>query len=468
MVGDDNEAESASGDEDQWQDSANMSRAPDAWPNPRHGDALTASERTMDDLVPVPDGEHDLARAPELVDHRLPAYWHPGTHELALGAEASGSEVSSCTSMQPRTLPLLAAGLSMSRYVSSGIRQVSQNIAVSPFIIRQCMDIFFDRLLPVMPVLQQHALLSDVMQGFTESDECVVVAICALTLLRSPVTYVQTRQTGSHLQLAQHMIRRCQQLRLGFSWLSSSGGRSAIVSYFIALCCFDLQQPAAQRHYLREARELAHGPDGPSSPHEPAPSYVDERCRHFLSDLLYITEVSSAIQRHHDTSSSADDDRLSILLESDDVVSNGLGGLYHIFYLLDHSVLQCPGHIHDDATSGPCRERLVHAQHRLNLGVPYRSHASQRADFLVTKEWARLIVWNAAIAHGLVCAAESNVAFRYDFPAVVAKALCTAMQTLPLEDVYIHGLGIVSGPGIRHPTFLMELTRHSTKKSSRL
>jgi hypothetical protein len=329
-----------------------------------------------------------------------------------------------------------------SSYVSPGVHQVAHNLTVSPFLVYQCIEKFFSRLQPVMPVLKQSVLTRRFTQSLDDSDECVVVALCALALLRSPGAFEQGFAHRQHL--AQHMIQRCQQLRQGFAWLSTTPSHSAIVSYFLSLCCFDLQQSAAQRHYLREAIDLAEKSGSDNSVVQGAEVAADEASMRVLSDLLYVTEVSSSIQRHHASHfRTVRDEPFSAAHGVNEVIVHGVHRLFRVFQLLDQGILQCPGHAHTTSGTANCRQLLIRAHNGLGVLDRVYAHFSQQADILITIEWARLMLWNASVSHGFVSRSDDDPAFRYDFPAVIAKSLCEVIRDLPLEAIYDHGLGIV-------------------------
>lgn len=74
---------------------------------------------------------------------------------------------------------------------------------------------------------------------------------------------------------------------------------------------------------------------------------------------------------------------------------------------------------------------------------------SQLVDFLITKQWMRLILWRRAMFHvelSLNMAAESLSLF---FPEQLAEKVVAHISTFSRGVVESHGLGMVSG---RHPT----------------
>lgn len=388
----------------------------------------------------------DAAGSPVLTEQSFLLSPSDQLHNATIGA--SGSELDcqqSYLARNKRLSPLTTLPM-MSNYVPAGVLQAAQHLEVSPMVIDRCIGIFFERLFPVMPVVRRNMVLDSITRQLGRMNECVLVSLCAITVLRSATIFEQS--WDSRHRLTQRMIQRCQELRRGFAWLSHSSAHTVIVSYLVSLCCFDLQQSAAQRHYLREAVEMFKELET----EQPALDYPDsglEECHRYLRDLLYITEVSSAIQRPHQRRSSSlniDDTHGPSHLENP--IARGISSLLQLFTIMDQSVLRCANCSDHGSDSTQCQALMTQAQQNLSAMACPLSHPSQRADIAVSIQWARLMVWNTSVSHGLVSSAATEPAFRYDFPFVVSRALCDAIQSLAFDDIATHGLGIVS-PSIR-------------------
>jgi hypothetical protein len=89
---------------------------------------------------------------------------------------------------------------------------------------------------------------------------------------------------------------------------------------------------------------------------------------------------------------------------------------------------------------------------------------SQLVDFLITKQWMRLILWRRAMFHvelSLNMATESLSLF---FPEQLAEKVVAHISTFPRGVVESHGLGMVSR---RHPTTSWRIGRGYYRRFTR-
>lgn len=69
---------------------------------------------------------------------------------------------------------------------------------------------------------------------------------------------------------------------------------------------------------------------------------------------------------------------------------------------------------------------------------------TQRADFLITKQWMRIILWKRAMFCVELSADTTGGTFTVSFPEKVARNMVAYIHNLPREIVPSHGLGMVS------------------------
>jgi hypothetical protein len=67
---------------------------------------------------------------------------------------------------------------------------------------------------------------------------------------------------------------------------------------------------------------------------------------------------------------------------------------------------------------------------------------TQRADVLVTQQWLRLTIWQAALRLGLISSSAVEPEFGYTYPLELAYALREVLRTLSPAAIQAHGLGI--------------------------
>jgi hypothetical protein len=68
----------------------------------------------------------------------------------------------------------------------------------------------------------------------------------------------------------------------------------------------------------------------------------------------------------------------------------------------------------------------------------------QRVDFLVTKQWLRMVLWKRAIFH-VELSDKVEGSLSISFPEQVARMVTAYISNFPREVVESHGLGMVSG-----------------------
>lgn len=59
----------------------------------------------------------------------------------------------------------------------------------------------------------------------------------------------------------------------------------------------------------------------------------------------------------------------------------------------------------------------------------------QRADFLVTKQWMRILLWQQALRRGLLSSASYDAAMNFNFPAQVVRDLLTWMALFSTDNL---------------------------------
>lgn len=69
---------------------------------------------------------------------------------------------------------------------------------------------------------------------------------------------------------------------------------------------------------------------------------------------------------------------------------------------------------------------------------------SQRADFLITKQWMRMILWKRAMFNVELSTDIADGSLSISFPEQLARNVMTYINDFPRAIVQAHGLGMVS------------------------
>lgn len=345
-----------------------------------------------------------------------------------------------------------------------GVEAIAKSLDVSPFLILECVHKFFGDLYPIMPVLDEARIRTILSQSLEPGDYCVVVAQCAITLLRTPTVFdldVETRRG-----MVQLMVRHCQRLKLTSDFTSQIDSEAVVLSYLISLICFDLQQSRAHQHHLGKALQLGgqkitSGSDPGMYVAEDLPIRQKAGC---LSTLLYITEVSSAILRgHRRRVRRLENLTTDVWQPIDGHIVMGLRNLYTLFYTLDSLVFLPSGEAVEGPAEGDLRTRIAQVQAMLaeSNDTTFRaSTQSQVPDLLITRQWSRLVLWHFSLKLGMVTNAGvgPNSAFNYCFPLAIGESLCSTLKTLSMESMQLHGVGIVCQHPLRAYVSFRSLT----------
>lgn len=248
--------------------------------------------------------------------------------------------------------------------------------------------------------------------------------------------------------LARQFISQCQTLRIGFDWIERATLATAITSFFISICCFDLEQLQSYDFYLREAIVIAKGQALYLDPLQSASDNIENICYQRTLALLYATERSEVVQRHKSISIFC---RPILPTESfdgeDPEILSGLQCIYNLFDLIDDNfmALWFAPPSESGITTEPI-EKITFSQNALNImsfeDTPMTE--TQKADIHVTVQWLRLIFWQGSMKQGLISSSAQDSVFSYEHPISIAKALCDVLNGLPLECILVHGRGLVS------------------------
>jgi hypothetical protein len=299
-----------------------------------------------------------------------------------------------------------------------------------------------------MPILHEPTFRDRLMrtEGFAARDKCLLLALCAVTLLRAAPPFEMT--FGSKKSLARHFITHCQAQRKGFEWMETANLATAITSFFISVSCFDLKQLPSSQLYLREAIAIAEEHRLHQEPLHAGRSHIEAICCHRTLALLYVTERSWAIQRHQQISMV----NLPVLpAESfhgeDHRISAGLQCIYKLFALIDKDLIElwhAPAPEAD--VSAEIMEKIQSNQRTLDSlsFADIQMTDAQTPDILITYQWLRLVFWQASTKLGLVSSSTQDAIFSYKYPIIIAKALCDIVSRLPLESTLVHGRSTVS------------------------
>jgi Fungal specific transcription factor domain len=324
------------------------------------------------------------------------------------------------------------------------IAALAQETGMSPIMMSQCIKQFFRHLYPIMPVIHEstfHRTLNRP-EDLSPDEKCLVLTMCAVTILHasppSDLTLEAKKDIGR--QFLSHFL----DLRRGSDWIETSSLTTIIASYFASVSYFELKQPRSSNFYVREATGMALEQGLHLDSFYVGMNQVAEICHRRSFALLFVTERGASILRNKPISIP----RLPTLPmeffdDEDPGILTGFQCLCRLFALLDEKFIEV-WRSSESPTPRPSAVSIAAIQQNLS-SMSFDSAnlpEIQRADVQITQQWLRLIFWQASMRQGIISSKSENPAFRYNYPILIAKSLCEQMNSMPINAVAVHGLGI--------------------------
>lgn len=376
------------------------------------------------------------------------------TPPLRSGALLNSSGISSPTAGSlgspssydgPRYLYRSDSGLDQ---VEVQVSLVATDCNVSAHLMSQCITQYFRHLYPIMPIIHEPTFRGRLNQPepLAPDEKCLLLSLCAVTVLHA-APHTDLSLDGKK-RLGRLFLGYCHMIRQKFEWVESAGLADIISSFFICISYFELKQPRSHHFFLREAIGMAHEQGFHLESSYTSLDRVQTIAYRRTFAVLFVTERGCAILRNKPTSIT----RLPLLPtehfeDEDPNILAGFQCLCRLFALLDEKFVQvwrlsAP----EDEDSMLQLDNIATIQHNLNAMSfdDINLTEIQKADVLITHQWLRLIFWQASTRQGLVSSSANDIVFSYEYPIIIAKALCEVMRDLSLDSILVHGLGIVS------------------------
>ncbi|KAM0752297.1 hypothetical protein T439DRAFT_324370 [Meredithblackwellia eburnea MCA 4105] len=380
-----------------------------------------------------------------------PAHSVPEVNPIHPGANLNG----------PSNLPYLPAPPpSFSRTTP-----VPPNLSWMPIIansvLRPQIDIFFDRVQPVLPIFTRSYILDRLAKSehLTNPDfASMLLALCGFTLIQP----VQADEAAikERTQQAMSLMDEATRLRSSCQFGQGPNLDSVICSFFLFASLFGLGSHNAAFFRLREAITLGETLEL----HRPL-SYAglesEERAmRVRVFWVLSVTERAYAVQRNHSITFKGRPGSSMALVgasplkgeHQDSAAVMGLQRLTMLFDFIDEDIVACwNGHCLQNACPTLTVQRVVELHRGLAASmseIPVesprmdgRSVDVQQADLLVTQQWLRNRVWQLSVAHGLASALSPHVELRPSYAISIAQTLLSICHKFSQSALEGNGIG---------------------------
>ena len=127
-----------------------------------------------------------------------------------------------------------------------------------PIVLLPFLEMFFDHLFPIMPVLDRELYLNSIChQDSTSSDQyCLLTAVSAVTIvqLNLPATFVEQSIPGLSAGL---LVEQCLQERNQYEYIDEPTTSTVLTSFFLFGYYGNLEKHNKARHHLHEAISFA-------------------------------------------------------------------------------------------------------------------------------------------------------------------------------------------------------------------
>lgn len=382
---------------------------------------------------------------------------HTSIDAILSGVAESGRPPSAHSTSSPAahtSLHFLARATSNPVQIELQVATVAAEIGVSPNLMSQCVKQYFLHLYSIMPVIHEASfcLRLNQLEPFPLEDKCLLVALCAMTVLKSPPA--SDLNFDAKKDICRRFLAHVLEIRKQGEWIESATLTSIITSYCVAVAHWELKQYRSHCLFLREAVGLALEQGLHLDSSYSKLTHTQEICHRRTFALLFVTERGLAILRNKPIMIS----RLQYLPtqhfdDEDPSILAGFQCICQLFSLLDEKFVELWRQVAPEVEAiSSTVQNIAAIQHDLNAISFETSGLSdiQKADVLITQQWLRLIFWQASMRQGLVSSTSRDPVFYYNYPISIAKTLCEMMSKLPLNAMIVHGSGIVSI--VAHPS----------------
>lgn len=160
-----------------------------------------------------------------------------------------------------------------------------------PIILLPFLEMFFNYLFPIMPVLDRDLYLSTIchQESVSPDEYCLLTAVSAVTIvqLNLPVTFVEQDIPGLS---AEHLVKQCLQERNHYDYIDEPTTSTALTSFFLFGYYGNLEKHNKALHHLHEAISFAEVIGLDDETHFSNLSVVEGQWRRRVFWLLFVTE----------------------------------------------------------------------------------------------------------------------------------------------------------------------------------
>ncbi|KAK0649906.1 hypothetical protein B0T16DRAFT_457269 [Cercophora newfieldiana] len=321
----------------------------------------------------------------------------------------------------------------------------SYPLRVPAAVVEHCMNRFFDRLFPTIPILTRDyvAYLNDTARGPSAAAaeaRSLLHAVCALVLL-------QAEDPGSQIPIGPAPQPPAASGRELLDWATATHTQSVgparvdpslemcLLTFFLYACHAATLHHSQAFYYLRAATALwqlrASHPQSASHPHAPLGNrlfwvlLVSERSHAIRYRRTITMLVCPDTEPPEDTASLAGYSSLAALFQP-------LGTLFFALLNREEPSVSCPPNF------------LHGVEASINAAVRSTDllHDTQKANLRVTQLWLRTVIWQLRLRLGHLQQESERESLTYSYPLVIARELILSTRDLAVGSMAVHGVGL--------------------------
>ncbi|KAH0537399.1 hypothetical protein FGG08_005798 [Glutinoglossum americanum] len=321
---------------------------------------------------------------------------------------------------------------------------------LTPEMIKECTDFFFEHMYPTMPILRRERLEQPLDSLETDSDAyCLVAAFCAFMIIQPGINVtgeaagrVAEPTTYSTVNSGAALLEEVLRVRKTYEYIENASQITVTTSFFIFGCYFGLEKHNTAWFYLREATTLAQilgmEDEDAYSTINPLESIVRRR----LFWLLFVTERAYALQRHRSLTLQATVGLPTVEEDAREPVDiSGFNHLVNLFLPFGDVFIGLWNKIRSDCSPA----WLAQLQQKLADAVPkgLKSPESQVADLKTSQQWLRTMVWQLSISNGYLSSSSADSSMTFKYPIEIARDLLAVTGQLSRQSMEVHGIGLI-------------------------
>lgn len=157
-------------------------------------------------------------------------------------------------------------------------------------LIPKCVDLYYEHIYPIMPLLYMPAIRAMISRKMTEPEKNLIFALCALVCMHMSGKSLHVDGPASWEDAGRFFLDECVSNRQSYDFMEDASLSAVISSFWLSTSFFEINQNRKSWLYLREALTLAQD----MGLHDDA-AYLtlppeESLCRQRVFWILFVTE----------------------------------------------------------------------------------------------------------------------------------------------------------------------------------